>query len=182
VDGPSEASDQRLYADMQRGLRRFQEGDQTLHDLIVGLGAGLTHLQAVDESWKSEFTELWSELDYIHADCVERQSGLTTEEFHRIKGVVERLAAMLAAVRRWSALELKTLRAIINSRRPDVLRDIQLGLGESLAPTLINEIRDALHDEIIENGTTDGKINQWGEACEDFMWRIDAQPPPEPPS
>ena len=180
MDGTSEASDQRLYADMQRGLRSFQEGSQTLHDLIIGLDAQLTCLQTADESWKSEFAELWSELDYIYADCVERQSGLTNEEFHKITGVVERLAVMLAAVRRWSALELKTLQAIINSRRPDVLRDIQVGLGDSPAPKLIAEIRDALRDEIIENGTTDGKINQWGKACEDFMWRIDAQPPAEP--
>jgi hypothetical protein len=182
VDGTPEASDQRWYADMQRGLRRFQDGGQTLHDLIVGLGAGLTHLQAADEAWKNEFTDLWSELEYIYADCVERQSGLTIEEFHAVRGVVDRLAAMLAAVRRWSALELKTLRAIINSRRPDVMRDIHLGLGESLAPKLIHEIRDALRDEIVENGTTDEKINGWGEACEDFMWRIDAQPPSEPRS
>lgn len=180
MDLTPEASDQRLYAEMQRRLRRFQGGDQTLRELTAGLQTAFEHLQTPEQSWRDEFWGLWSELEYTYDQCQEKASGLTGEEYKHVVGTAKMMDTMLAAKRTWSKLEVQTLRAVINNQRPELLRDLESALGKGLEPKLVREIRTALRDEIAENGTTEGALNDWGEACEDFMWRIEPPPSQDP--
>jgi hypothetical protein len=173
MDSTPETSDQRHYSNMLRRLRKFREGSETLHDLIDGLQTAFDHLQAAAQPWNDEFHGLWSELEFTHAECLQRQSGLSSDDYARVIAVAETMEAMVLSARTWSEVELQTLHAIVNNQRPELLPDLESGLRSGFTSKHVREIRDALRDEIVENGMTAGKINQWGEACEDFMWRIE---------
>ncbi len=182
MDSTPESSDQREYAHMQRKLRKFQEGSQTLRDLIEGLQDAFDHLQVAEQSWKDEFHAYWSDLEFIFSDCLERQSFLSSVEHDRVVAVVKTLDEMVTKARRWSDLELEALRAIVDHQRPDLSSDLESGLRSGFSAQQVRDIRSAIGDEILENGKTAGELNAWGEACEDFIWRIELGRPPVAPS
>ncbi|HEV2878539.1 MAG TPA: hypothetical protein VGW96_03065 [Candidatus Eremiobacteraceae bacterium] len=167
-----EALDRHHYAEMLRSLRKFQEGSETLHGLIENLETHVGQLRAVDESWKNEFDGLVSDLEYTFDHGVERQSGLTNTEYRRVISVVEDLDSMVLGAREWTDLEKQALQKIIETQRPELHGDVELGLESGFTPKQVREIRDAIADERSENGMTNGEINEWGKMCDDFIERI----------
>lgn len=59
-------------------LRRFQAGDLSVSHAITDLEALLYQLELVDESWRREFTEAWSDLEIPYAVALDRQTEILT--------------------------------------------------------------------------------------------------------
>jgi len=155
---------------MFRSLHSFQDGGESLHILIENLKTSAGQLQSADEPWRNEFDGLVSELEHAHDSSVE--SSLSSEAFGRVADVVSDLELMVFAARTWTEQEKETLRKIIEVHRPELLRDFDHGMQSGFEANQVEDIRDAVRDELEENGLTNGEINEWGKICDDFVERI----------
>jgi hypothetical protein len=162
---------------MLRSVHKFQEGSETLRTLVEILKRCVGELQAAEEPWKNEFEALVTDLEYSLDQSIDRESGLSSHEFIRLTTVVTDIEWMILAARTWSDLEKQTLRKIVEVQRPELLGDLDTALRSGYTPKQVREIRDAVGDELAENGVTNGEINDWGIICEDFLARIGPLPP-----
>jgi len=72
-------------------LQRFQAGDLYISHVITDLEALLYELELVDESWRGEFIEAWSDLEIPYAVALDRQTEIPTARDATVGAAVGRL-------------------------------------------------------------------------------------------
>ncbi len=165
-------SDHRVYAAMLHTLRLFLEGSTSLKACIDELTPLIGQLHDADPDWLEQFSSQHEALQETFERCVERQSPLTNDEYLSVKEIVRDMKAMVSDVIGWSDDEKQAIRLIVSDRRADLVPSLDAGFVSGFSSAQVSGIREALREEIAENGYQQGSRDDWGELLEDFVDRI----------
>lgn len=82
---------------MQDRLDRFKSGELAIGPVINDLEALLDQLELVEEPWRDDFIEGWSDLEIPYAVALDRQAPIPTARDVTVSEGVERLQALVRA-------------------------------------------------------------------------------------
>lgn len=96
TEGETEQREQRQLALMIDRLDRFRSGQLSIGSVINDLEALLDELQLVDDAWRREFIENWSDLEIPYAVALDRAKPIPTADDEPVRQALVRLRDLVA--------------------------------------------------------------------------------------